>query len=468
MGIQTIREKIAAFYEKIRIFLPHETDGSVVCLHIDTKEIRVFDGNIEHIIQTPENSVLDGVIVNPHAVAGAIKRLLKAQGIVNENVVTAVNGKYVILHLTTVPPVAPQRIKEIIKEEASKYIIFGGEDLLTDFYPLEEISEGSNKQLKVLSVIVKKEVIDSYVETIKLAKLNLQGIDEDSLSLLRSIHSLEPFSQGIIELVVVKNDSAVIFLFKEGKLSFLHNVDSLEELNTEIEDIKNFCKNQIEEKEKIKIIKSTALQDVSIVKGLARSVGGKTDFPIKINLLPLEEIQIKEFNCQVARFVKYLGLLTGILILYFSFLQFQIWLTFRNIVFIQDDFNKPNLILNKLLDLEKRGKLYGLEIQRQKEIMINERGGNWGGILKEIKLIIPKKAYLMSMTSDDKNGVSFKGKAVNQNAVFDFVRSLKGSNYFRDVRLEESRDENTGNVTGAYFAIKCLLKKENNGDVQNY
>ena len=99
-------------------------------------------------------------------------------------------------------------------------------------------------------------------------------------------------------------------------------------------------------------------------------------------------------------------------------------------------------------------------MEDQQRILLKAKAENWGEILQEIKRVIPKKAYLMSIKSDEKDIVTFKGEAVNQNSVFDFVRSLKGSRYFEDIKLEESKDEETKEGPRAYFVIKCLLRAE--------
>lgn len=436
------------------------TKTSIIGLDIGPKEIRVIEGDIEASIPTPEGAVLDGVIVNVKEVSEAVKELFRSKGIANKDVATAVSGKGVVLRLTNVPAIGPEGIKDIIKDEASKYIVFAGSELLTDFYSIEEISEEGSRKLKVLSVAARKEIIDSYVETIKLAELNLQAVDVGSLTLSRAISSKESLSSGITVLAAVEYNTATIFIFKDSKIHYLHNVDPISELNSEIGSITGFCKNEFGEGVEIKKIISTDLKEISIAKGLALRDTGEDKFPVKINLLPLEEIRIKEFNSQAFQFLKALGVIVSILILYFFFLRFQTWLSFRNIAAIQDDLKKPNPVLDKLLDVERMDKLYTLEMKEQKRIILKAESEDWGELLQEIKRIIPKRAYLMSIKSDEKDVVIFKGKAVNQNSVFDLVHSLKESWYFADIKLQESKDEETKEDTRAYFVLKCLLRVE--------
>ena len=444
---------------------PLKAKESIIGLDIGPKEIRLVGGDVDVYVSLPENTVLDGVIVDTKGVARVIKNLFRTKGITTKNVVTAISGKGVILHLANVPSMGPEEIKDVIRNGASKYMAFAGNEILTDFYPLQKVSEEGNKKLKVLSAIAKKEIIDSYLETIKLAGLNLYAIDTCSLSLARAVFFKESLSDGIVILAAVEHDSATLFIFEDGKIHYLHNVDAISELDSEIESITAYCKSEFGESAEIKKIISTDLKNISIAKGLFLRETKQAEFPIKMNLLPLEEIRVKEFNRQVFLFTKALGVLAAILLFYFFFLRFQTWVTFRNIAAIQKALNKPNPALEELLDIERMNTLYNLEVKNQEKIILKAKGEDASRILREIKRIIPKDAYLSSLSSNEKGVVTFTGEAADQNAVFDFVRSLKGSRLFRDVKLEESKAKDDGDDARTYFVIKCQLEVESRNEI---
>ncbi|MCK4519558.1 MAG: pilus assembly protein PilM [Candidatus Omnitrophica bacterium] len=428
-----------------------------VGLDIGENEIRVMKGDIEVSVPIPKDAVIEGVVVEKEKMAGAIKDLLKSKGITGKNVAAAVSGRGVVLGLMNIPVLVPEEVKNLIRDKVSKYILFAGSSLLIDFYPIEEVNKQGNKEVKVLSVAVKREIINSYVETIRLTGLNLQAIDAGILSLVRSIYSKEAFSGRIVVLAAVAAINSTIFIFKDGKIHYLHNVDAVDELDSEIESIMAYCKSEFGEGAEIKKIISTDLKDASTVKGLVLRESKGTEFTGKINLLPLEEIRGKEFNCQVFRLVKALGVLTVVLLVCFFFLRFQTWVAFRNIAAISDVLNKPNPVLNELLTIEKTAKTYNLEKKNQEKII--SKAKDWSNILQEIKRVIPKKAYLSNLSGNEKGRVVFKGEAAGQNAVFDFVRSLKSSKFFGCVRLEESKARKTEGKAHIYFVIKCQLRE---------
>jgi len=447
--------RVIAFCNKFK--LPQTAENPTVGLDIGPKEIRIAEGETVVSIPTPEGSVLDGVIVEKNKVVEAIKDLFASRSITSKNVVIAVSGGGILLRLMNVPPMGPEGIKDIIKNEASNYLVFAGSNLVTDFYSLGETSQEGDKRLKILSVVVKKEIIDSYLETVKSAELNLQAIDISSLSLARAVFSQGLLSQGIVVLAAVEHDRATTFIFKDGGIHYLHSVDSVDDLNSEVESIVSYCRSEFGKSVKIKKIISTKLEGVSVAKGLALRAKEGDKFPVKIDLLPLEEIRTKEFNRQVLNFLKVLGGLSAVMVLWFFFLRFQTHLAFRDVAGIQDAFRKPTPVLDKLLEVERMSKMYRVEMKKQQNIILKVAKETWPEIFEEIKRIIPKKAFLLSIKNDADNTVVFTGRAIDQSSVFDFIHSLGGSVYFEDIELKETKDIETGNGMRSHFVIKCRI-----------
>jgi len=259
----------------------------MIGLDIGLKEIRVIGANVEARIATPKDAFADDVIVKKDVVAAALKDLFASRKIKDKRVAVAIGGKRVVLHIQDIPFMEPEAIKKTVQETACQYMVFGGSDILTDFHILERAGDADAGRLKILAVAAKKEIIDSYVETAKLAGLNLQAIDVGSLSLARTISAQENLSEGIVILAVVENeyDSATIFIFKEGKVYYLHNVDSVDELESEMESIAAFCGSEFGENAPAKKIISSTFKNISAATGLLSRGTKETGFPINIDLL---------------------------------------------------------------------------------------------------------------------------------------------------------------------------------------
>jgi len=437
--------------------------NSIIALDIGPNEIRVMTEEIDAPVRLPLKEAVskDCVIVDPPKAASVIKRLLRSQGIKSKDAGAVVWGKGVILRLMKVPPLENEAINRIIKEESSKYMVFAGSDLLTDFHTIEEINENGARQLKILSVAIKREIIDSYVETMKLAGLNLRVIETSSVAIARALFLKDTsLLKGSVVLAAVEYDNATIFIFKDGKIHYLHKADTIDELQTEMESITAYCKNEFNEEGEVKEIVSSDLGDVIAAEGLSLRESGKNKFSVKLNLLPVEEIKESKFNLQFTFFKKALAVLAIMMVAYFSVLYFNMWNARRVARIMQKDLKKPIRRLEELIGVAKMDRVYNVEKKQQQKIMMEAEREDWVEILGEIKKIVPKDTYLISLVSNKEGIILFKGEAASQGSVFDLVRSLKESIFFENATLEESKDkEIEGGLIRAYFVIKCEIKE---------
>ncbi|MBL7072725.1 MAG: pilus assembly protein PilM [Candidatus Omnitrophica bacterium] len=436
--------------------------SSIVGLDIGPREIRVVTSEINEPVILPLKKAVskDCVIVDPHKAAEELKNLLKSQGIKSKDMGAVVWGRGVVLRLMKVPAVGTGEVNRIIKQEASKYMVFAGSDLLTDFCTVEEINENGIRQLKILSVAAKREIIDSYVETIKLAGLNLRCIEASSIAIARALFLKDASSlKGAVVLAAVEYDNATIFIFKDGKIHYLHKADTLDELQTEMESITAYCRNEFGEEFEVKEIVSSATGELTAAEGITLRESPNNKFPVKINLLPVEELKESKFNVQFSFFIKVLAIVAAGIVVYFSLLYFQMWNS-RNIAKgVQKDLERPVKRLEELLRVEKMDSAYSLEKKKQEEIIKEVGKEDWVGIFAEIKRVIPKDTYLASLVSNKRGEIVFKGEAISGTGVFDLVRALKESTFFKNVELEESKDTETEDAsTRAYFVIKCDIR----------
>ncbi|MFH1395289.1 MAG: PilN domain-containing protein [Candidatus Omnitrophota bacterium] len=406
-----------------------------------------------------ENAVSSGgVINNPQKTGQDIKEFLKANGVLTKNVITGIWGSGVVLRLMRVPVFGPEEIKNLIKEESSKYMVFAGSRIVSDFHTIDEINENGERKLKILAVAANKTIINSYVETMKNAGLNLTAIDVSSLVLAGAVFLKDSeLFKGIAIVAAREYNNATIFVFEKGEIRYLHKVDSLEMLDTEIESMTAYCKNEFDGSGSCQVVYSdietamaeqgTVLKDTALQKNL-----------ITVNLLPVEELKIVKFKNETSTFMKFLAVVTVGMMIYFFMLFFQAWNASRIAQNMQKGLEKPDASLNELISLEKMDAVYRQEKTYQQQ-MIKESGQeNWYEISQEIKRTIPKSAYILSLISNDKGILLIKGEAAEQRIVFSFVRALKESKFFNDVNLEESKDKEIDAETAyAYFVIRCRI-----------
>ncbi len=127
--------------------------------------------------------IADGIIANPNALVERIKELLKISRCRARTVVTSLSGYSVIAKKIGFPSMDEESLRELISDEIEKYLPFGDmKDVNFDFQILGS-SDMSPGQMEVFLVAAKKDVVQSYVDTLKKAGLEVAILDVDSFAL---------------------------------------------------------------------------------------------------------------------------------------------------------------------------------------------------------------------------------------------------------------------------------------------
>ena len=112
-----------------------------------------------------------------------MKNVVKMSGTSARNAVTSLPGHSVIIKKSAFPPLEKDELRELIRDEADKYLpIEDINDVYFDFQVLGE-SESALGMNDVLLVAAKREIVESYLNIFKKAGLKLIIIDVDTFAL---------------------------------------------------------------------------------------------------------------------------------------------------------------------------------------------------------------------------------------------------------------------------------------------
>ncbi|MBI5814588.1 MAG: type IV pilus assembly protein PilM [Nitrospinae bacterium] len=139
----------------------------------------------------PLDAIVDGEVENPGAITDVIKNLIKAEKVPSsiKGCVFSVSGQSVIIKKITVPLMSEDDLAESIQQEAEQYIPFDIDEVNVDFQivkcegPIpkkgEKPAENEDRQMDVLLVAVKKEIIAQQSEILQNAGLKPSVVDLD-------------------------------------------------------------------------------------------------------------------------------------------------------------------------------------------------------------------------------------------------------------------------------------------------
>src|SRR5271157_5316073 len=190
---------------------------SLVGLDIGSSAIKLAE-----IVETPKGYILsrfskiplatgvivDGVPVEQQELAQKIKQLFKQSGCKKKSIVTSLSGHSVIIKKVNFPTMDETELRELIKDEAGKYLPFDSMEAVSyDFQILGE-NEFNPNQMDVIIVAAKNDIVNSYADAIQQAGYSPVIMDVDSFALETMYEENYDFEDN--EMVVLVNIGASI------------------------------------------------------------------------------------------------------------------------------------------------------------------------------------------------------------------------------------------------------------------
>ncbi len=171
----------------------------------------------------PASAIQNNMIVEPDGVAGAIRGLLRKTGISANEAVTAVPGPAVIIKKLQLPTQTPSELENSVLFEAGNFIPESLENVNLDYMVTDVLEK--EKQFEVLLVAVKRDIINSYTNTLQIAGLEPVVVDVDYFA-LENMYELNypPSENQVVALVNIGARYSCMNILRGGRSTFTGDV----------------------------------------------------------------------------------------------------------------------------------------------------------------------------------------------------------------------------------------------------
>jgi type IV pilus assembly protein PilM len=157
-------------------------------------------------IPVPPGIIVDGVLEDTSALSAIIKELFRNSGCKGKGIVTSLSGSSVIVKKVTLAQMEEADLRDLIRDEAGKYLPFDNmDDVNYDFQILGD-NEYNPNQMDVIIVAAKKTDVSSYLDAVTAAGLTVMIIDVDSFALETMYEVNYEFEDN--EIIVIVNIGA--------------------------------------------------------------------------------------------------------------------------------------------------------------------------------------------------------------------------------------------------------------------
>jgi len=468
------------------------------------------------ILSLPADSLKDGVVVAPKSIATAVKDFIAVNNILAKKAVVVINPSLALIRLLRVPFMSEAQIRDILEAEANQYVDFKNKEKVIDFCLLEEINEEGIKKVNVLFAAALKEVIYAFIRVAEEANLELTGIDVANLAVIRALYgvNIKPSSLEPVMLVTINPTDIQLCILKNNRPRFLHTVKIdaqefmtarkgfIDRLIFSMKLVLNYYSRAIHGQEEIKniilgvndlslkdvdkeltpeleglslekanplgrlkvdnaVFSQSVKEDISLsftqAIGAALRMEDAVDYPLSLNLLPLERQKRLLMNKELTLYASSLA----IILVTFIVLAGIFWFNNR---LMQGRINTLNKKLEEITpSLDKLIREYSKNVDLDQRInegsqIITEANSKSifsSGFLAEVMVLVPEGLWLTDISGQLKEySLIFVGNALEEKAIFAYVDNLTKTGYFSKVEpIFSEIQEKT-----LQFLIKCQLK----------
>lgn len=174
----------------------------MVCGAVEKNRIRIHEYGISN---TPDNSIKDGKIINPNAIADTIKEFIKKHKVKAGKMVINITGTGVITRDIQLPKSTDEEISKMLKYDVQQYFPVDLENYVLDFKVLEEVANHEGVFNRIILAAVPIQQAEEYMKIPKLLNMEMQAIDLPA-------NSVSKFLSGT---GIIKNRPGGMLAYKE-------------------------------------------------------------------------------------------------------------------------------------------------------------------------------------------------------------------------------------------------------------
>lgn len=136
----------------------------------------------------PPGAVRDGEVVDPGAVAAAVRQLWAQAGFSTRQVVVGVANQKVVVRQVELPWLPPAELRGSLAFSVQDVIPMPVDSAVLDFHLLEEFTNASGaRMVRLLLIAAARDMIGSALQAVELAGLQVRTVDLTSFAVLRSL-----------------------------------------------------------------------------------------------------------------------------------------------------------------------------------------------------------------------------------------------------------------------------------------
>ena len=168
----------------------------------------------------PAGASRNGEVIDPHAMADALKRLWTTAGFKTKRVAIGIGGQRIMARELTVPRMSMGQIRASLPYQVQDTLPVPVGDLLLDFYPVADIGGENGRVVRGLLIAALRESVRANVEAVQLAGLEAVLVDVVPFALVRALES-QVKQDAVVAVIDVGANTTTVVVADRGVPQFV-------------------------------------------------------------------------------------------------------------------------------------------------------------------------------------------------------------------------------------------------------
>ncbi|MCX6459731.1 MAG: type IV pilus assembly protein PilM [Actinobacteria bacterium] len=156
-------------------------------------------------VPLPVGSVIDGEVIDTHAVASALKQLWKAAHFRSRKVILGVSNQRVLVRQAELPVMDEAERRSSLRFQVADLVPMGVDEAVLDFIPMEEFDRGAMRMHRGLLVAAAQDTVLGAIAAASEAGLETIQVDLTPFAVLRSValdgrHGRQGTAEAVVDI----------------------------------------------------------------------------------------------------------------------------------------------------------------------------------------------------------------------------------------------------------------------------
>jgi type IV pilus assembly protein PilM len=148
-------------------------------------------------VALPAGAVRDGEVIDPDAVAVAIKQLWTHTKFTSKKVIIGVANQKVVVRQVDLPWLPLEELRKSLAFQVQDFVPMPVEQAVLDFHPVDELTaENGSRVLRGLLVAASRDMVNASLQAVQKAGLSPVMVDLTSFAVIRSLADTDHLGMG--------------------------------------------------------------------------------------------------------------------------------------------------------------------------------------------------------------------------------------------------------------------------------